>query len=159
MSSRNLASTPVLSAVVALAEIPSCTHSVCCWSTRHAVAYLSDWSKTQTISAPGVRVSLGPLMAELWLKWMSMAPSLMLKPLSATLVICCTQVGAATVPLLPDAVWSGKVKETHAYPNLQTALTQDTCLGAWMETDYIGRLEHDSSNYVFASQRYIIKPC
>ena len=37
MSSRNLASTLVLSAVVLLAETPSCGHSVYCGSTRHRV--------------------------------------------------------------------------------------------------------------------------
>ena len=35
------------------------------------------------MSNPDVRASLGPLMAELWLKWMSTAPCLMWKPLSA----------------------------------------------------------------------------
>ena len=38
MSSRNLASASVLSPVVVTAETPSCAHSACCGSTRHAVA-------------------------------------------------------------------------------------------------------------------------
>ena len=45
ISSRNLASTPVLSAGVVSAETPSSAHSACCGSTRRAVALLSDWSK------------------------------------------------------------------------------------------------------------------
>ena len=49
-------------------------------------------------------VSLGPSVAELWLKRMSTAPCLMWKPLSASLVICYAPVGAVTVSLLPDAV-------------------------------------------------------
>ena len=69
---------------------------------------INVWSKTQTVSALVLRMSLGPAMAELWLKWKSMAPCLMWKPLSATLVICCVPVGVVTVPLLPDAVWPGK---------------------------------------------------
>ena len=38
MSSRNLASTPVLSAVVVSTETPSCAHSECCGSTRRTVS-------------------------------------------------------------------------------------------------------------------------
>ena len=90
----------------------------------------------------GVRVSLGPSMAELWLKWMSTAPCLMWKPLAATLVICCAPVGAVAVSLLPDAVWPGKVQETLACPNLQPPLTQVTrqsvCGLCWHRGHYIG---------------------
>ena len=67
MSSRNLASTSVLPAVVVSAETPFFAHSVWWGCTRGGMAWLSDWSKTQTISAPGVRVSLCPSMAEQWL--------------------------------------------------------------------------------------------
>ena len=81
---------------------------------------------TQTMSAIGVRVILGKLMAGLRLKWMSTAPCLMWKPLSATLVICCALVGAVTVPLLCGL---GKVQETLACPNLQTPLIQDMWQG------------------------------
>ena len=42
MSSRNLASIPVLSAAVVSAATPSCAHSACCRSTRSAVAPRSD---------------------------------------------------------------------------------------------------------------------
>ena len=65
-------------------KTPYSAHSVCCWSTRSTVTSLSDWLPTETMSTPDVRVSFGPLMAELWLKWMSTAPCLMWKPLSAT---------------------------------------------------------------------------
>ena len=47
VSSRNLASTPVLFAVVVSAETLPSAHSVCRGSARRAMAYLSDWSKTQ----------------------------------------------------------------------------------------------------------------
>ena len=57
MSSRNLASTPVLSAVVVSPTTPSNAHSVCCGSTRIPVASLSNWLSTQTMSPPGVRLS------------------------------------------------------------------------------------------------------
>ena len=117
ISSRNLASTPVLSAVVVLATPPSSAHSVCCGSTS-AVAPLSNWLPTQTISAPGVRVSLGPFMAQLWLKWLSTAPHFMWKPPSATKVIFWALVGAVTVPLLPDVVAWGKFRKL--LPNLTT---------------------------------------
>ena len=64
----------------------------------------NDWWLLQfevpTISAAGVRVRLGVSMAELW---MSVAPCLTWKPLSATYVISC-----APVPLLPDVVWPGE---------------------------------------------------
>ena len=66
------------------------------------MARQSDWSKTLTISAPGVRVSLAPSIAELWLKWTSTVPCMMWEPLYATWVIWCAQVGAVTVTLLPD---------------------------------------------------------
>ena len=48
---------------------------------------ITNQATAQTISAAGVRVSLSPWMAELWLKWMSTAPYLMWKTLSATWVI------------------------------------------------------------------------
>ena len=68
--STNLATIPILSAVVVLAAIPSCAHSVCCVSTRSAMASLRSWLKTQAMSVPGGRVSLGSSMIELWLKLM-----------------------------------------------------------------------------------------
>ena len=71
VSSRNLTSTPVLSPVVVLATTPSSTHIACCGSTTGAVASLSDWWPTQTMSAAGVMVRLGPF------KWMSTAPCLL----------------------------------------------------------------------------------
>ena len=43
-------------------------------------------------------MSLVPSVAELLLGWMSTASCLMWKPLSATLVMCCTPVGAVVVP-------------------------------------------------------------
>ena len=52
------------------------------------------------MSAAGVRVRLGVSMAEVW---MSVAPCLMWKPLSATYVISC-----APVPLLPAFVGPGE---------------------------------------------------
>ena len=64
VSSRNPASTSVLSAIVVLATTPSSAHRVCCGSTRSAVASLSDWWSTQTMSSPGVRVSLGRTVTE-----------------------------------------------------------------------------------------------
>ena len=64
MSSRNQASTTVLSAVVVSATT-SRAHSACCRSTRSAVASLSNWLLTQPMSAPGVNRSISPLM------WMS----------------------------------------------------------------------------------------
>ena len=98
----------VLSAAMVSSTTPSNAHRVCRGSTRSTVASLSDWRPTQTMSAPGVRASLGLLMAELWLRWISTAPCLMWKPLSATEVICYAPVGAVTVPLLPDVVWPGE---------------------------------------------------
>ena len=83
MSSRNLASTPVLSAVMVSAAAPSCAHSVYCESTRSTVASLNDWLPMKTMFSPGVRVSLGSSIAKLWLKWMSTAPYLMWKSLFA----------------------------------------------------------------------------
>ena len=50
-------------------------------------------------------------------KWMSTAPCLMWKPLSATQVICCALVGAVTVPSFPDVVWPA---DTLACPNHHT---------------------------------------
>ena len=41
-------------------------------------------------------------VAELWLKWMSMAPWLMWRPPSATWMTCCALVGAMTVLLPPE---------------------------------------------------------
>ena len=92
LSSRNLANTPVLPALVVSATTQYCAHC--------AVASLSNWWPLQIMSAAGVRVRLGQWMAELW---MSMAPCLMWKPLSATYVISCTPVA-----LLPDVVWPGE---------------------------------------------------
>ena len=56
---------PVLSAVVVLATTPFSAHGVCCGSIRCAVASLSDWWPTQTMSANGVMARFGPSMAEL----------------------------------------------------------------------------------------------
>ena len=42
------------------------SNSKCCGSTRCAVAWVSDWWKTQTICGPAVRVILSPLMAKVW---------------------------------------------------------------------------------------------
>ena len=108
MSSRNLASNPVLSAVVVSATTPFSAHSACCGSTRSALASLSDWWPTYTMSAAGVMVRLGPLMTKLWPKWMSTASCLMWRSLSATYVICCAPVGSLTVPFLPDVDWPRK---------------------------------------------------
>ena len=46
--------------------------------------------------------------ADQWLKWMSTAPCLMWRPLSATWVTCCAQVGVGTVPLPPNIAWPGE---------------------------------------------------
>ena len=100
LSSRNLASTPVLPALVVSATTQSSAHSACGGSTRSVVASLSNWWPLQTMSVAGVRVRLGLSLAELW---MSMAPCLMWKPLSTTYVISCTPV-----PLMPDVVWPGE---------------------------------------------------
>ena len=54
ISSRNLASTPVLSALVVSATTPSNAHNACCESTRGTVASQSDGWPTQTMSATGV---------------------------------------------------------------------------------------------------------
>ena len=101
LSSRNLASTPVLPALGLSATTQSSAHSASGGSTRSAVASLSK----QLVAAsnyvcPGVRERLGLSMAE---PWMSAASCLMWKPLSATYVISC-----APVPLLPDVVWPGE---------------------------------------------------
>ena len=48
---------------------------------------------------------------QVWPKWMSMAPCLMWRPLSATWVTCYAQVGAATVQLLSDVAWPGESSE------------------------------------------------
>ena len=77
-------------------------HKTCRGITKWLVKY------PNYISALGVRMSLGPSMAKLWLKRMSTAPCLMWKPISATLLICCAVEGAMTVPLLPDVVWPGE---------------------------------------------------
>ena len=99
LSSRNLANAPVLPALVVSAATQSSAHSACGGSTRSAVASLNNCWPLQTMSAAGVRVRLSLSMAELW---MSMAPCLMWKPLSATYVISCTPV-----PLLPDHMLCG----------------------------------------------------
>ena len=119
MSLRNLASTPVLSAVIVLAEIPPCAHSVCCEYTRRAVGLLSDCSKTQAISAPpppppppGVRViwqavtegNVDVTMLPRWyavLRWGLWQSH------------CCKMLCG-----------QGKVKKTLACPNHQTPLTR-----------------------------------
>ena len=54
------------------------------WIHKKCSGITTDWWLIQTMSAPGVMARLGPSMAELWLKWMSTAPRLMWKPLSAT---------------------------------------------------------------------------
>ena len=100
LSSRNLASIPVLPALGLSATTQSSAHSACGGSTRSVVASLSNWWPLQIMSAVGVRVRLGLSMAELW---MSVAPCLIWKPLSATYVISC-----APVPLLPAFVWPGE---------------------------------------------------
>ena len=100
LSSRNLASTPVLPALGLSATTQSSAHSACGGSTRSALASLSKQRVTASNYVTGVRVRLGLLMAELW---MSEAPCLVWKPLSATYVISC-----APVPLLPDVVWHGE---------------------------------------------------
>ena len=58
-----------------------------------------------TTSAPGVKSSHGPLMAEHWPNWISQAPSLMWKTLSAIWMTCSALVGTVTVPLAADSVW------------------------------------------------------
>ena len=108
MPSRNLATNSVLSAPVVSATTPSSAHIACYGSMRGATAPLSHWWPTQTMSAADVMVRLGPSMAELWLKWMSMPPCLMWGLLSATEVTCCAPVGVAIVPLLPDVTWPGE---------------------------------------------------
>ena len=117
LSSRNLANTPMLPALVVLAATQSSAHSTCGGSTRSVVASLSNCWPFQIMFAAGVRVRLCLSMAELW---MSMAPCLMLKPLSATYMISCTPV-----PLLPDHVLCdpGKVQENLVCSNHQVPLT------------------------------------
>ena len=123
MSSRNLASTPVLSAVVVFATTPSNAGSASCGSTRGAVASLNDWRPTQTVSLPGVMARLGQSTTELWLKWMSAAPCWMWKPLSVTWVTCIALVGAVTVHCPQMLRGLGKVQETFASPNHQRHLS------------------------------------
>ena len=106
MSWRNSASAPVLSAVVVSAATP-CACSASCGSTRGAVTSLEDWWPTQSMSAAGVMVRLGPSAADLWLKWVSIAPDLMWRPPSATWVTCCAPVGVVAVTLPPDVAWPG----------------------------------------------------
>ena len=117
VSSRNVANNPLLPALVVSAATQSSAHNACGGSTRSAVASLSNCWPLQIMSAAGVRVRLGLSMAELW---MSMAPCLMWKPLSATNVISCT-----LVPLLPDHVLCGlgKVQENLVCSNCQVPLT------------------------------------
>ena len=107
MSWRNSASAPVLSAVVVSAATLLSACSASCGSTRGAVASLEDWWPTQSMSAAGVMVRLGPSAADLWLKWVSMAPDLMWRPPSATWVTCCAPVGVVAVTLPPDVAWPG----------------------------------------------------
>ena len=52
MSSRNLACTPVLSAVVVVGATPSCAHSVWCGSTRSLVTLLNDWFLDENYVCP-----------------------------------------------------------------------------------------------------------
>ena len=56
---RNLASTPMLSAVVVSATTPCIPHSACSEFTRIAVASLHNWWLIQTMSATGVIARLG----------------------------------------------------------------------------------------------------
>ena len=57
MFPRNPASTPVLCASVVSATTPPSACSVGCWSTRDAVASLTDWWPAETTFAPGVMES------------------------------------------------------------------------------------------------------
>ena len=52
-------------------------HKKCGGITKH-------WWPTKTMSVAGVMARHDPSMRDLWLKWMSTAPGLMRKPLSAT---------------------------------------------------------------------------
>ena len=108
MSLRNLTSTPLLSTAVVLATAPLWVHSASCRSTRGAAASLIQWPTPLTKFAPGVTTRPGPLTIDQWLKWMSMAPCLIWRPLSPTWVTCCAPVVAVTMPLPPDVVCPGK---------------------------------------------------
>ena len=69
---------------------------------------MGGWLK---IRLPQTRLT--PSTADQWLKWMTTAPCLMWRPLSATWVTCTALVGAVTVALPPDVAWPGvKVRET-----------------------------------------------
>ena len=63
MSSRNTASTPLLSAAAVSATTPSSARSACCGSTRGAVTSLSDCWPIQTTCFPDVTASLRPINA------------------------------------------------------------------------------------------------
>ena len=81
---------------------------VCCGSFSSLKTCCSSQTPRRSVSPSSrhgrkvwkVKSSIGLSMAELW---MSVAPCLMWKPLSATYVISC-----APVPLLPDVVWPGE---------------------------------------------------
>ena len=86
-------------------RISWCARNESCGSTRSRVASHETVGGWLQLGPP----LLSPLTAELWLKWMSTAPCLMWRPLSATSVAYCTLVGAVTVPLPPDVAWPGEI--------------------------------------------------
>ena len=67
----------------------SCALSVSCGSTRGAAASLFDCWSTQIMPALGVEARLSPSVADQRLNWMSTAPWLMWRPLSAIWVMLC----------------------------------------------------------------------
>ena len=71
-----------------------------------AAASIFHWWPMRTASVSGATASFGPSAADQWLKWMSKAQSLMLRPRSSIWVTCCARVGSVAVPLPPDTVWS-----------------------------------------------------
>ena len=72
------------------------------WVHKKCSVSISNWLLTETISVPGVIVTLGPLIAEQ--KWMLMAPCLMWETHSAP-------VGTVSVPWLPHVWLWGKFRK------------------------------------------------
>ena len=105
------------------AATPSCAHCVCCGSRRSAVASLSDWFSTKTMSAPGVRVDGaidGPTVTEADVDGIMIDVETTFCSLGDMQCHCCQMLCGL-----------GKVQETLACPNHKTPLTSDTWQGVW----------------------------
>ena len=134
MSSRNPASTPVLSVVVALATTPSSIYSASRGSTRGAVASLSDCWLIQTTSAPGVitillNVKAWPIDGKTVTEVDIDSAMLDVKATFCYLGDMLHSSGAVTALLPPDIARTGESSGKSCLSNFQTPLAYDTQQG------------------------------